>query len=68
MKFNFWIFLVLVLVACSKKQNEIRSPEFMKGEPVGELTLKELEEASGQIVKELHKPEIDQIFVTCKRI
>ncbi|OGK15289.1 isoleucine--tRNA ligase [Candidatus Roizmanbacteria bacterium RIFCSPLOWO2_02_FULL_37_19] len=30
-------------------------------------SIKELEEASGQKVVELHKPDIDEIFVTCKR-
>lgn len=30
-------------------------------------SIKELEEASGQEVKDLHRPEIDEIFVTCKK-
>ena len=30
-------------------------------------SMKELEEASGQKVKELHKPDIDDVIVTCKK-
>ena len=30
-------------------------------------SIKELEEASGQKIVDLHKPEIDQVFVTCKK-
>lgn len=30
-------------------------------------SIKELEEASGQVVKELHRPEIDQITISCKK-
>jgi len=30
-------------------------------------SIKELEEASGQKIIDLHKPEIDQVFITCKK-
>lgn len=30
-------------------------------------SIKELEEASGQVVKDLHKPDIDEVFVPCKK-
>ena len=30
-------------------------------------SIKELEEASGQKINDLHKPEIDQVFITCKK-
>ncbi len=51
MKFNFWI-LAVVLMACSTEKKKENSSDFLAGEIVGELTLKELEEASGLVASQ----------------
>lgn len=37
------------------------------GERFVPSSIKELEEVSGQSISDLHKPEIDEVFVTCKK-
>jgi len=51
MKLNFWILaVVVVVVACSKGKKT--GSDFLAGEIVSELTLKELEEASGLVASQ----------------
>ena len=56
MKLNVWMLLVVVLVSCStgkeKEESREESSDFLAGEIVSELKLKELAEASGLVASQ----------------